>query len=92
MTSRDFCFWLQGFFELGAQASESRAQPTLSAAQLDCVKRHLALVFKHEIDPSMGDAAKQAALDALHHEVKPVPMHVEPPHRPPPPFNGLYRC
>jgi hypothetical protein len=59
MTSRDFCFWLQGLFEL--------ANPqALTAEQTAAVKRHLALVFKHEIDPSMGDKAHQAVLDALH--------------------------
>lgn len=89
MTSRDFCFWLQGFFELGAKASESRLEPTLSAAQLECVKRHLALVFKHEIDPSAGDAGTQAALDAIHHPPKPDPVK---PLHPAPPFDGLYRC
>ena len=44
MNSIDFCFWLQGYFEL--------ASPELLAEkQLSCVKSHLNLVFKHEIDP-----------------------------------------
>jgi hypothetical protein len=30
------------------------------------VRRHLALVFKHEIDPSAGGAAHQAELNAIH--------------------------
>lgn len=48
MTSRDFAYWLQGFFEIG--------QPgPMTADQVDLVKRHLALVFKHEIDPSIPD-------------------------------------
>lgn len=59
MTSRDFCFWLQGFFEL------SKAT-TLDAKQTDLVRRHLALVFKHEIDPAMGDAQHQADLNQTH--------------------------
>lgn len=73
MTSRDFCFWLQGFFELqentvmqpGTIAS-SNAYLTLDPKQLECIKRHLALVFKHEIDPSMGGPKLQSALDAIH--------------------------
>lgn len=51
MTSRDFCFWLQGYFEV----SESDAGvKSLSAAQVKMIKAHLNLVFKHEIDPSLG--------------------------------------
>jgi hypothetical protein len=45
MTSRDFCYWLQGFFEI-ATPSE------ITAAQVDTIKSHLAMVFFHEIDPS----------------------------------------
>lgn len=59
MTSRDFCFWMQSLFEV-ADLKE------FDARQTEIVKRHLALVFKHEIDPSMGDAKHQAALDAVH--------------------------
>ncbi len=62
MTSRDFCYWLQGFFELN-HASQS---VSLNAQQLECVRKHLALVFKHEIDPSAGNAAHQAALNDIH--------------------------
>jgi hypothetical protein len=47
MTSRDFCFWLQGFFELSNEQA-------LSTAQTSMIAKHLALVFRHEIDPSMG--------------------------------------
>ena len=68
MTSRDFCYWLQGFFEL------TETGP-LSLVQCAVIKNHLALVFKHEIDPSIdkGDAAKKAELDALHHSTNPIP-------------------
>lgn len=48
MTSRDFCFWLQGYFEVGNPKE-------LSQQQTEMIKRHLSLVFKHEIDPSMPD-------------------------------------
>lgn len=64
MTSRDFCFWLQGYFELARQPGD--ASP-LHHTQIDVIKAHLALVFKHEIDPSMGDAKHQADLNATHH-------------------------
>ncbi len=67
MTSRDFCYWLQGFFEL-------RGKDEMSDEQVECVARHLALVFKHEIDPSMGVKSHQAALNELH---SPQVSHVQ---------------
>ena len=59
MTSRDFVYWLQGFFEL----SDDR---TITEHQIDCIKKHLSLVFVHEIDPSAGDPKQQAILNAIH--------------------------
>lgn len=59
MKAVEFCYWLQGLFELGNPQ-------TLDAAQTDLIKRHLAMVFKHEIDPSYGKADAQAALSAIH--------------------------
>lgn len=57
MTSRDFCYWLQGHFEIADTDK-------LSEAQVKMIKRHLALVFKHEIDPSYG--GNQSELQAIH--------------------------
>lgn len=88
MTSRDFCYWLQGFLEI-TYASE--AYPTsvgedlcgilkpvkilvLGEQQVECIKKHLSLVFKHEIDPSFGGPEKQAELNEIHkpsHPLKP---------------------
>lgn len=59
MTSRDFCFWLQGYFEL-------HGPKTLDEKETDLVRRHLALVFKHEIDPSTGDSEHQQELNQVH--------------------------
>ena len=59
MKSRDFAYWLQGLFELGNPKA-------LDERQTDLVKRHLALVFKHDIDPSAGDADHRAALNEIH--------------------------
>lgn len=61
MRSRDFCYWLQGFLEL-----RTNQQTDMNAAQVECVRRHLALVFVHEIDPSAGDGVEQAKLNAVH--------------------------
>lgn len=44
MNSIDFCFWLQGKFELDNSDS-------LTENQVKIIKNHLNLVFKHEIDP-----------------------------------------
>jgi hypothetical protein len=60
MNSRDFSFWLQGFFELTNTAGG------MTPEQTDAVKRHLALVFRHEIDPSMGNQGHQTDLDTIH--------------------------
>lgn len=69
MTSRDFCYWLQGHFEI----SETK---TLGERETDMVKRHLALVFKHEIDPSIDGADKEkAAIIQAMHDGKIAPPH-----------------
>jgi len=85
MTSRDFCYWLQGFFEL-------RANPTheISGPQADMIARHLALVFKHEIDPSIAKPGTPDAkvLDEIHEGLK-KPVW---PHRPDDGGSGLIRC
>jgi hypothetical protein len=63
MTSRDFCFWLQGYLEIETAGGE---EPLINRAQVACIQRHLQLVFKHEIDPSMGGAHKNKILDDIH--------------------------
>jgi len=60
MTSRDFAYWLNGFFEISGTNK-------VSEEQIKVVKSHLSLVFKHEIDPSMGDVKHQEDLNKLHH-------------------------
>ncbi len=65
MKSRDFCYWLQGYFELTENSRDS-----FTNNQLELVKKHLALVFKYEIDPEAGDQRMQDALNALH--TKPI--------------------
>lgn len=60
MTSRDFCYWLQGFFEI------ADPKQGLSQDQLEMIKRHLNMVFIHEIDPSMGDEQHQDRLNEAH--------------------------
>lgn len=70
MTSRDFCYWLQGVFEV--------ADPTtLNERATAQIKAHLAMVFVHEIDPSMGDDEHQKLLNEVHESG--TPEHSKPP-------------
>lgn len=63
MTSRDFCYWLQGWFELNATIDHREGA---SKETLEAIKNHLAMVFKHEIDPSFGDKKHQEVLTKTH--------------------------
>lgn len=72
MTSRDFCYWLQGFFEIDDALPEAKREG-LSKEQAEMIKKHLVLVFKHEIDPSYGDAKHQEDLNKIHNETKVKP-------------------
>lgn len=45
MKAVEFCYWLQGVFEVADPKS-------LTEEQTDIIKKHLALVFIHDIDPS----------------------------------------
>lgn len=58
MKAVEFCYWLQGLFELGEPQS-------LTAEQTALVKKHLDMVFIHEIDPSYPKP-QQAALNQVH--------------------------
>jgi hypothetical protein len=64
MTSRDFCYWLQGHFELATVTTDGSV--ILTAEQVQMIQKHLSLVFVHEIDPSYIDTQDRyiAALEA----------------------------
>ena len=59
MTSRDFAFWLQGYFEISDPKE-------IGEKETEMIKKHLSLVFIHEIDPSMGDEEHQQELNEAH--------------------------
>lgn len=59
ITSRDFCYWFQGFLEISGAIA-------LSADQIAVVRNHLSMVFVHEIDPSMGGPEHQQKLSETH--------------------------
>lgn len=90
MKAVEFCYWLQGYFEIRNEG----ANAGLSFLQTEQIKRHLALVFKHEIDPSYSaDPKVQADMQATHDG---EPPKKKPP-RPRPTGGGLgsdvvYRC
>ena len=65
MKATEFCFWLQGFFELG-QSTIPEGEQLITNAQARMIAKHLALVFKHDIDPTHGSSEKQAELQAIH--------------------------
>ena len=58
MKSRDFCYWLQGLFELGDYK-------TLSEQQVTVIRNHLNMVFYHDIDPSFPKD-QQSELQNIH--------------------------
>jgi len=62
MRSRDFCYWLQGYFELAGTGQEISMKPE----QIMCIQKHLELVFTHEIDPEMGGEETQNQLNDIH--------------------------
>lgn len=67
MQSRDFCYWLQGFFEIQSMTAGIPPEANgLNAAQVSMIRHHLHMVFAHEIDPAMGNADHQAKLNTLH--------------------------
>lgn len=70
MQSRDFVYWLQGYFEI-TDATSNRASDGLSTGQVEMIKKHLALVFIHEIDPSMGGKKHQDTLNEIHAKSNP---------------------
>ena len=57
MNSIDFCFWLQGCFEITNTDS-------LTDEQVKIIKNHLNLVFKHEIDP-LRESETTTSVDVL---------------------------
>ena len=82
MTSRDFCYWLQGALELSPGMA-------LTPDQMLVVRNHLSLVFKHEIDSPDPTGELQAIHDGVEHPpVKPIKPASGPSFHP----NPLIRC
>lgn len=70
MTSRDFCYWLQGFFEISEPYEINDEQTKL-------IKSHLAMVFRYEIDPSFPKE-DQDDLNHIHLGNTKIPGKIKP--------------
>lgn len=64
MNATEFCYWLQGYFEIAASGEQKEI--ALTPAQVAIVRNHLALAFKHDIDPKAGPPKYQQELQAVH--------------------------
>lgn len=62
MKIENFCYWLQGYFEL----TGDDVKQGLTPKQVEVIRRHLNMVFAHEIDPGLGPPAHQEKLDKIH--------------------------
>ncbi|MNK09904.1 hypothetical protein D3C87_278950 [compost metagenome] len=58
MNARDFCYWLQGTFEIGKLKQ-------LDEEQTEIVRKHLNMVFVHDLDKQFP-ADVQKKLDEIH--------------------------
>lgn len=58
MKATEFCFWLQGMFELADPKS-------LDEEQTASIRKHLALAFVHDID-QRPSKAEQSKLNKIH--------------------------
>jgi hypothetical protein len=67
MTSRDFVFWLQGYFEILDPSLEAAPFP-LGPAQVKSIRDHLQLVFTHDINPPPPTPPPAAVTPRTWHE------------------------
>lgn len=79
MKATEFAYWLQGFFEITNPKE-------INAEQTEIIKKHLNLVFYHDIDPSYSDDPKvQQVMNEIHNgDSKPWNIRDE--------DSGLMRC
>ena len=56
MTSKGFCYWLQGYAELSA--------PPPTESQWTTIRKHLDMVFEHELDKEIPD--QEGKLQTIH--------------------------
>ena len=74
MKAVEFCYWLQGFFEISDSANAGSIRQ-IDVKQIEIIKNHLAMVFVHDIDPKQGTPEHQAKLQALHDGLEKLANH-----------------
>ena len=62
MKSVEFCYWMQGLFEIGDVKE-------LNEKQVEIIRKHLDMVFYHEIDKTYPDT-EQKQLNMLHNLIR----------------------
>jgi len=62
MKASQFCYWLQGYFEL------SKAEK-IDEKTTEEIKKHLKMVFKYELDKEHGDEEMQSQLNEIHNRI-----------------------
>lgn len=70
MKSTEFCYWLQGWFELN-DTIDHREGATKET--LDVIRKHLDMVFYHEIDKNYP-SEEQSNLNAIHQGIDLNPL------------------
>lgn len=50
MKASEFCYWLQGYFEIAED--QTPLHDGLNELAIEKIKRHLSLVFVHDLDPA----------------------------------------
>lgn len=75
MKAHEFCYWLQGCFELGNISN-------LSEQQVQVIKNHLNMVFLHDIDTKYPETKELTKLHSVKPAVAwPFPSSKEPTYR-----------
>jgi preprotein translocase subunit SecA len=74
MHSREFAYWLMGFFEISKENPNFNGE--LNSAQVKMIEKHLSLVFVHEIDNSYGNKEHTDKLNEIHSGIS-LPEHMK---------------
>lgn len=71
MKASEFCYWLQGYLEVRSVGTGTQAGGPIERDQVKMIEQHLAMVFKHDLDPQQGSLEHQAELQAIHDSGRP---------------------
>lgn len=74
MKTTEFCYWLQGFFELQGDTPTQALTPM----QVNVIKNHLNMVFIHDIDPRYPNEQQKTLNDAHNPNPLNVPYWLDP--------------